>query len=465
MNCIKFLFSIVIIGAFFSCQEAGMILPDVEEQVEVHTISESFGAQVNHSFIGRVINEHKAPISNVTIKIGSSTTTTDSRGVFIINEALVFERFAYIKATKSGFINASRSLVPVNGINRVTIMMLNLVSDATVNSGEIQSVSLLNGASITLKGEYENINGQPYSGSVDVKIHYLDPSNDVVTSKMPGMLLGENSDNEARILQSFGMFSVVLKGSAGNELQLAKSSSAEITIPLDTELLAVAPQTIKLWHFEEDNGYWTEDGTAELVDNHYVGTIKNLSFWNAATSFSTVKICMHVKETTGNPVANQLVKLAISGYPYPQARFTNNEGDFCAFVPSNTDIVLKAYHASTCGTAILHEENIGAFADENEITINISLNSIEVSSEIIQGVFNNCAGDLVSEGYVLLGVELTTFVEKLTNGNFKVNLIRCQEQNSFSVQGVDINSEQTTDEMDYSFTSPITDIGTHATCN
>lgn len=201
MNCIKFLFSIVIIGAFFSCQEAGMILPDIEEQDEVHTISESFGVQVNRSFIGRVINEHEAPLSNVTIKIGSSTTTTDSRGVFIINEALVSERFAFIKAIKAGYINASRSLVPVNGINRVTIMMLDLVSDATVNSGEIQSVSLPNGASITLKGEYEDKYGIAYSGPVDVKIHYLDPSNDAVMNKMPGMLLGANSNNEASVLQ------------------------------------------------------------------------------------------------------------------------------------------------------------------------------------------------------------------------------------------------------------------------
>ena len=69
--------------------------------------------------MGRVIDPQNNPISGAMIQIGNSTTDTDSNGVFILKNIQVYEKFAYIKVEKPGFIHGSRSLVPTSGINKV----------------------------------------------------------------------------------------------------------------------------------------------------------------------------------------------------------------------------------------------------------------------------------------------------------------------------------------------------------
>lgn len=465
MNFKKHLVPFIVLLTFFSCQESELVIPNAEiEDEEVQTIDESFGDTAIHSFIGRVIDENQNPILDATIKIGSETTSTDSKGVFSIKDVQVFKQFAYVKATKAGYVNASRSLVPVDGVNRVTIMMLNLVPVATVTSGVVEVVSLPNGITITLQGNYEDKDGLDYSGTVDVIVHHLDPSNDDVNLKMPGMLIGASLDAEPRILQSYGMLSIELRGSTGEKLQIAKGSFAELILPLDTNLLDLAPETIKLWYFNEDKGYWQEEGMARLIGNMYSGKANHLSFWNFDTDLPATNLCINLKDSDGNPVANQKVRLSFGSNSFTRTGYTNNEGKFRSLIPHNQDIILKAYYSSNCTHSVIFASGIGSFTEVSEITITIPL-SEQVISEKVVGVFTNCDADLVTDGYVLLKVENKTFVETLTNGDFYVNFLRCQEQTSFSVEGVDSNSDQTTGEIDYIFTTPLTDIGTISACN
>ena len=463
MKSIKILFSVIVLFTFFSCQKSEIIKPLLVME-EPQTITEIFGQSANHSFIGSVIDKNENPIINAKIEIGNSTTRTDRRGVFILKDAGVYENFAHIKVTKPGFINSSRSLVPVSGINRVTIMMLNTIPSASINSGIEETVSLLNGASITLLGQYEYENGSPYSGVVDVVVHHLAPSDRNIDVKMPGMLLAENSEDEARVLQTYGMLAIELRGNTGEKLQIAQGSSAEIKMPLDSSFLTFAPETIKLWYFDEDKGYWLEDGTAKLEGNFYVGTVKHFSFWNCDADFPTVNLCIHVKDTNENPIANQLIKLSFSGYPYPRIGFTNNAGEVCGLVPSNETIVLKAYNSAICGNSIIYENNIGPFSKDSSIDITIPL-STEVIAEKVVGVFTNCDGDVVTNGYVMLNINNNTFLETVVDGDFEIGFIRCQEQFSFSIEGVDFDTSQTTSEINYAFTTPLTDLGTISSCN
>ena len=62
------------------------------------TFSQNFGTAVNRDFIGQVVDADNNPIQGVTVKIGSSTTQTDVNGVFVINNASVYQKFAYITA-------------------------------------------------------------------------------------------------------------------------------------------------------------------------------------------------------------------------------------------------------------------------------------------------------------------------------------------------------------------------------
>ena len=95
----------------------------------------NFGNEVSKSFTGQIVDESNIPVANVVITVGNKTANTDRNGVFIINNATVHEKFAFIKARKTGFLDGSRSLVPANGMNYARITLLSGTIVGTVNSG------------------------------------------------------------------------------------------------------------------------------------------------------------------------------------------------------------------------------------------------------------------------------------------------------------------------------------------
>lgn len=66
--------------------------------------AQNFGAAVARDFIGQIIDSDHHPVSGATVSIGSSAVQTDENGIFILNDAGVHEKFAYITAEKAGFI-------------------------------------------------------------------------------------------------------------------------------------------------------------------------------------------------------------------------------------------------------------------------------------------------------------------------------------------------------------------------
>src|SRR5688572_11041720 len=110
--------------------------------------AQNFGNAVSRDFIGQVVNESNQPIKGASVKIGTKTVLTDFNGVFIINNADVHERFAYITAKKSGYIDGSRAMVPTNGKNNVKIMMISSTQVRAIPSGEESELILPNGTKI-----------------------------------------------------------------------------------------------------------------------------------------------------------------------------------------------------------------------------------------------------------------------------------------------------------------------------
>ena len=73
--------------------------------VPTDNFTENFGNAVKSDFIGQVIDESAQPIEGVEVKVGAVTKYTDAKGIFVIKNASVYEKFAYLTAKKSGFIN------------------------------------------------------------------------------------------------------------------------------------------------------------------------------------------------------------------------------------------------------------------------------------------------------------------------------------------------------------------------
>jgi len=462
----KFILLILIAAlAFSSCSkdEDDRISGGEQQEIVPDEFSEYFGNEISRDFLGTVIDKNHLPIEGVLVTIGDDTAYTDSNGVFMIKNATVNERFGYIKASKAGYIHGSRNVVPSNGTNKVTIMLLDTNVTGTVNSGEIGNVSLNNGSSVSFDGNFIKEDGSEYSGSVNVIVHHLDPTDEDMPLQRPGMLYAQNTEGAERMLQTLGMLAVELRGSAGEELNLAEGSTSEIQMYVDPSLMAIAPATIPLWYFDETKGYWIEEGEATLQGNMYVGTVSHFSFWNYDIQAEAVTLCIAATNEDNNALNNLWVKITSTTYGTTTG-YTNENGEVCGYVPSNESLELSVYSYDFCGNTALYSEMIGPFSTDSNISITVPESS-DIIEETITGNFNTCDGNAVTDGYVQLKYSGQIFTDVVSDGTFEISLLRCEEDNTFQIKASDYVNLQTTDSISYTFTTPLTNIGTITACN
>ncbi len=464
-NYLKALLFLVCIG-IVSCSDENDLPGDsenpIEEEIDMSNFSENFGAEISRDFIGRVIDKNNIPIPEVQITIGSSITITDVNGVFIMDDATVFERFGYIKAEKQGYIHASRSLTPTNGRNVVTIMMLEETISGTTTSGQQALIDNGNGASVALSGDYVDSDGNSYEGGVQVIVHHLDPTDDAVRQQMPGMLYAQDLENRERALQTLGMLAVELRGDNGEDLNLAENTTAEITIPLDPTLVPNAPETIPLWYFDEDKGYWIEDGLAVLQGNKYVGSVSHFSFWNCDIPVEAYVVCFNIVDDQGNPFANQSVKIISSIYG-GRYGITNSNGEVCGLLPANETLVFEVFKED-CGNVAIYTENVGPYTQDTtqDIVVTLPNNTI---LETITGVLNDCDSNPIPSGYAIISYESNEQVVSVVNGVFETIFLRCTDNLNYTVQGFDLDNLQQSDVLTYTFTTPSSITGNIPVCN
>ncbi|MGB6267868.1 MAG: gliding motility-associated C-terminal domain-containing protein [Olleya sp.] len=462
MKILKFIIPFIAFLAVFSCEKDNNIpLNQVQENGNTsNPFLENFGGSTTARFIGTVVNEENNPISGVTVTIGTSMTITDANGVFSIESATVYEKFAYIKASKSGFIDGSRALVPTDGVNQAKIMLLDMDVLTTITSGQAISVGLPNGTSIDFAGEYQTENGFSYQGNVDVVLKHLNPDNDNMALQMPGALIAENTDGDLRVLETYGMIAVELIGQNGEEINIAEGTVAEISIPVPTNATN-PPATIPLWYFDQQYGYWKEEGFATLEGNKYVGEVTHFSFWNWDFQYPAVTVCITLEDQNGNTLpytALDLYSPALNStgtYGY-----TNSEGIECGLVPQDDTLTLVIPNYGCVGNDFT--TSIGPFSADGNITVTVT-DANALNTNLI-ATLNDCSGNAITNGYANLFYNNQSHIISITDGQLSENIAYCSTDTSYSIQINDLGNSQTTDVLTGNFTIPTTDIGTQMSC-
>jgi hypothetical protein len=457
-HAVKYLLCFVLIS-FLSCNDDDVINDPTGENPPVVDFTENFGSQISARFLGRIVDEDKAPLQGVTVRIGMSTTTTDAFGVFTINDANAFEKFAYITAEKDGYIEGSRALVPsASGVNQIEIMLLEKDVVATINSGEASSVDLDNGTTVTFDGDFVMANGNAYDGTVDVILKHLDPGDDNMTMMMPGMLFAQNSNGNAVALETYGMLAVELKSASGEDLQLAEGSTSQITIPL-AEHVSNPPSTMPLWYFDEDGGYWIEDGVATLQGNTYVGEVTHFTFWNYDFPYPAVNLCVTIQDENGNPVPYTSVDL-YSELLNTTGTYggTDENGVECGLVPQDEYLILTIYNPFCVQDPVT--VNIEPLSTDSNLTFTIPTQN----SVAFTGSFLTCDGSPVTNGYIQLFIDGISQIIPITNGTINYSLNHC-DTTSYSLKGIDIENNQLTDLITGSINGNATiDLGMLSAC-
>ncbi len=455
----KLVFSLaLLLILFLGCQSEN----ESDQQQSVVEFQENFGQSVSRDFMGYIVDTNNNPLQNVTVSIGTSTVQTDVNGVFIINGASVFEKFAYITAKKSGYIDGSRAMIPTLGKNNVRIMLLSNAPIATIASGTATEVALNADTKVNFDGAFQDANGNPYSGNISVSVYHLKPSNTNLDKLMPGMLYGATENGEEAILETYGMLNVELKGASGQRLQIANGHTAQITMQIDNSQSSVAPSTIPLWHFDEENGYWIKEGSASKVGNKYVGSVSHFSWWNCDAFSSAVSLTARIVDVNQVPIANLKVRLVNNSNGTNSAlQVTNNDGLVSGLIPSNEPMSLKVY--DYCGN-VIYTSQIGAFSNDTVLT-NIVVPAISTQLSRVYGSVKQCDNSNIENGYVLAKYFDSTFIMPLTSGEFSFTTLVCSSSNSFTIEAYDYENSQGTGEISYTFSFPETKIDNLKACN
>jgi hypothetical protein len=389
---------------------------------------------VNASIRGIVVDNNNLPVFGATVTSGSQTTTTDQLGQFYFKNITLSKHNGYVKVSKTGYFQGSRSFFTTAGrTHMVRIMMIPKTTAGTFPAASGGTINLTGGAKLVMPADaITDASGTPYTGSVDVAMTWIDPTSTTLPYIIPGDLRGITTSGEERGLQTFGMLGVELTGGA-QPLKLAANKTAELTFPIPASLAASAPATIDLWHFDEATARWRQEGTATKNGSYYIANVKHFSFWNCDVPFPLVEICMSIVSSDAVPLNNVQVRIKRADGTYACVR-TDSAGNLCGKVPKNETLVLEVL--SQCNT-VMASQNIGPFNSNTNIGT-ITTNVPAGAQLVITGTVKNCSGGNVMRGNVVVYVTGGhTYSAEVANGTFSVTIFNCGAQVQYSLVPAD----------------------------
>jgi len=391
---------------------------------------------------GIVVDDQNQPVAGAAVKCGTATTTTDRYGIFSFAGISVPGNNAYIQVEKAGYFTGHRSFVPVSKrVHPVRVQLQPKIIVGTVDAATGGQVALTSGATVQLPANaVVNAAGTLYTGPVQVSATWINPQATNLPDIMVGDLRGITTDGTERGLMTYGMLGVELTGASGQALQLAAGKKARLQFPLPVSMQTTAPATIDCWHFDENKGYWMQEGTATRNGNYYVAEVSHFSFWNCDMPFPLVNCCMKLVYGSGSlPLVNVQVRIVRPNGSYAYG-YTDSAGNLCGKVPK--DELLQLQVMSPCNAAVWSQA-MGPFStDANLGTISAAIPSSAVVT--LSGQVTNCSGAAVVNGAAVIFAGGTqSFAVPVVNGNFAASVLRCGTAPiNYSVKAIDLGTLQ-----------------------
>jgi len=428
----KYLLLALLLLAVVACRK------DTEETTITETRYKPPVVKVTGNVAGRVVYENSTwGPEGIKVYIGSQQVTTGPDGYFLFKNAELNANGTYIRIDPSIYGHASKLFFPrPNTTNYIELSMMQDGTHTGISAQQGGTVTLPSGATVTLPANgIVTTAGLPYNGWVYVSAWWLDPSDPDLAKKMPGNLVGIDKDERQAVLASYGMIRVTMRNSNTNEpLQLAPNAEAELFFPLPPAMRNTAPAEIPLWHFDEDAGWWREEGKALRQNDGYVGRVKHFSFWNCDAPFPVVSFRGRIVTEGARPVSNVWVKIYSPTRNLTGTGYTDQLGVFNGLIPANEPLVMEMVTA--CNEVITR--NIGPFssaADVGDIIVaDPRLRTLNVSGRLL-----NCAG-IPIQGIVRVCWENgCQFLAADANGYFNQRITHCPGT-YLTYRGIDMTS-------------------------
>jgi hypothetical protein len=426
-------------------------------------------AQVTASVSGIVLDESNTPIANAVVTSGVGTTTTNSNGMFILNNISLSKENGNVTVVKAGYFKGIRSFKTTAGKNHsVRLQLMAKTLSGTVNATNGGTINANGGATIIFPAvAFVTSAGAAYTGTVNVYSRWIDPTAANLPFIIPGDLRGVGTNGVENILETYGMVGAELEDGAGNALKIATGKKATISFPIPASLTATAPASIVLWHFDEATARWKENGTGIKSGNNYTAQVDKFSFWNwdLPLNFVLVDYTL-INSTTNTPIVYASTRIkkvsngTNTGYKF---NLTNNTGFAIGGVPINELLVLELL--SGCGT-VVYTKIIGPF------TTNASLGNISATISTSQyinftGSLLNCTGMPVTNGYVSFYATggYNAIVNSNSIGEFSFSILsNCGSSLAYSFLGFDKTTMQESQVLNGNIINGLINFGNISVC-
>lgn len=368
-------------------------------------------AQINATISGMVLDENNAPLQGVNVTAYGLSASTDQNGLFTL-KGDVNKKRCVLRFTRTGFMDRSHALIPKSGaVNYVRIVLAGEPPIQTINASAGGTATMSGGASVQFQPHSFVVAGSTtlYQGNVNIKAKSLSPDDPAFGLMIPGGdLSGKDASGNEASLYSYGMVSVIMTGSNGEELQLASGSQATITMPIAASQSGSAPSTIPLWYFDETTSLWMEDGSATRSGNNYVGAVTHFTWWNCDFGGGRANINGRVVDCEGIPLPN--VTVTVNG---GMTIITDQNGNYSNWIPASLPLTFEVLPQGTIvqGSQV---ENVAPLVTGQTFTVP---DLVVPCGARINGHITGCNGEEI-EGGILLTQNGEAFTQVYTTDGF-----------------------------------------------
>ena len=369
----------------------------------------------------------------------------------------------YVKVSMAGYFLGARTFIATAGrTHNLRIRLIPKTNTGTFASATGGTVNLTTGGKLVMPASaVTDASGNPYVGTVNVAMAWIDPTANNLPEIVPGDLRGITTTGEERGLETYGMLGVELTGPGNQPLKIAAGKTAELSFPIPASLSGTAPATIDLWHFDETTGRWKQEGTATRAGSMYIANVSHFSFWNCDAPFPLIELCMTIINSSNNlPLNNVQVRIRRANNSYGSG-WTDSIGNLCGRVPKNEPLTLQVM--DQCHN-VVYSQSIGPFSANSNLG-NVMVTLPATNSLTVTGTLTNCANANVTNGAVIIYTGGTyNYVVPVTAGNFSHTFINCSALLNFSVLGVDYTTLQQSTPVGGTGTSGTINLGTIQVC-
>ncbi len=385
---------------------------NIEPTTEI--VNPPIGSGEESGLSGLVLDVQGSALQNVEVTLltsfgGEEIQTSDENGYFRFDDVAFDTNGGLLSFSHSDYFKNFKFAYPARGQRAWSkVKMIPRTKAGSFDSAIGKTINLTGSAQIQFEGGViSTANGNSYTGNVNVYAHWFDPASDNFLQTSPGDLRGMDVQGEAVQLQSYGMMAVELEDDSGNELQIKNGETAQLIFPVSGD----APNEIPLWYFDEANGEWMEEGSANLEGGNYVANVAHFSFWNCDIPIDFINLKGRLVSDDGTPFSNQEILIKSDDFGYASSS-SNSDGYFEGKVPSDEPLLFQVKRFVDCpGGSINFFEQEYNFSEDTDLgdIVLPNLSDLEKVYQISTAL-KDCDGDPIPNALLLVDVEDKVFI-------------------------------------------------------